>query len=337
MPYSSNIGYIGFGKQTTKGTPVVPQTFVKYLSDESGTEIDVERISEGGDGRFANSTTVVKTQHREKVSFSTYVRTDEAANLFAALLGKDTPSSLTTTPFYHTISIATTDQPTTPLQPWLTVQKMLTSTTNSKVQRIQDVKLSSISVEGEAGQPVTMSVEGTGLDGNLITTDATPSYQTGNPLSFYHGIFQINQSTTSNCDIKSFNLTINAENAEDIQTCNLTREDNINLRYAVDIDLTLNYKDYTEMARSNYAAGTSSTEDFSDGSVNIILNRDAATTSEDRVQINVPKVRYMAHTVNLDPAPNVLEQPLTGIGLKQATTDLVTVTVYNTIATTLPL
>ena len=331
MTQSSNQGYIGIGSQTTqKTTAVTPSQYIQYLSDDIAPEIDSEILAEGGDGKYSVSS--VKTQHREKIGFSFYARPKVSAQLYAALLGNDTPSHLTTTPFYHTIIPKTTEQ----VQPWLTVEKMLVSTTNSRVHRITGAKISAITLEAEAGMPVTQTVEGTGITGALRTTSNSPTYETGNPFSFYHGVYHVNQPTTTNFDIKSFSLKISSENDEAIQTTALTRRDIINLKWAVEMTLGLVYNDYTMFAKANYNAGTTVSESFSDGSINLILKTNAGTTSERRLAINIPKVRLEAHQLPLNPAAETLEQPLSGIGLKQSTTELVTVTAYNTIATTLP-
>lgn len=99
--FPSNQGYIGIGSQGSQiTTAVVPQRFIKYLSDESGAQFEAETLREGGDGQW--DVTTVKTKYSFPISFSCYARPIESANLYAALLGADTPSHLTTTPFYHT-------------------------------------------------------------------------------------------------------------------------------------------------------------------------------------------------------------------------------------------
>lgn len=335
MYYPSNEGYIGIASQEYQKTTVAAVTkFVAYTADETGPDIAEEVLREGGDGQY--DVTSVKTLHKENVNFSLYARPEISANLYAALLGDDTPSHLTTTPFYHTI-IPKSNQATTAVQKWLTVEKMLIGTTVSKVQRLQSCKISSITLTGEAGKPVSMQVEGSGLTGSLVTTAATPSYETGNPFSFYNGIYHVNAPTTSNFDIKSFSIKITAVNDEEIQTVALTRQDIINHRFNVEVTLGLDYTSYVMFAKANYGAGTSPTATYSDGSFTVSLKTNAGTTSEERLQIAVPKVRLKPHIIGLNPEPNTLEQPLSGMGFKQATTELVTVTCYNQIATTLPL
>jgi hypothetical protein len=332
--HPSNKGYIGIGKQAAKGTAVAPQKYISYTSDETAPTFEAETLREGGDGQY--DVTSVKTKHMHTVNFGCYARTETAANLYAALLGSDTPSHLTTSPFYHTI-VPQATQCTTPVQDWLTVNKVLTCSTNSKVERIRDVKLSSITLEAEAGQPVAMSVEGSGITAHLTTSTNTATYETGNPFSFYHGVYHVNAPTTSNFDIKSFSIAIRAVNDEEIQTVGLTRQDIINHRFEVEVTLGINYTDYQLYQKANYGNTTTPTEDFSDGSATVILKTNAGTTSEERLSIGIPKVRLQPISVPLNPEVATLEQSMAGIGFKQATTALVTVTCYNQIATTLPL
>lgn len=334
MYYPSNQGYIGIGSQgTQKTTAATIQRFVKYLSDESGVTFEAETLREGGDGQYDVSS--VKTKYSCPVSFSLHARPIESANLFAALLGDDTPSHLTTTPFYHTI-IPKAFAVTTQVQPWLTVERMLIGTTVSKVEQITGVKLSAITLEAEAGQPVQMSVEGTGLTAKLITTASTPSYETANPFSFYNGTYYINGLTTTSFDIKSFSISLRAINDEEIQTVGLTRQDIINHRFEAEVTLGINYTSYQLYAKANYNAAATVSSSFSDGGVKINLST-GSSTSQRRLQLLIPKVRLQPISIPLNAEVATLEQTMAGMGFKGATTELVTVLCYNTVATTMPL
>ena len=334
MYFPSNQGYIGIGSQgTPKTTAVTPQIFPKYLSDESGVTFESETLREGGDGQWDKSS--VKTIYTNMINFSCYARPIESANLFAALLGSDTPSSLTTTPFYHTI-VPKAFAVTTPVQPWLTMERMLVSSTNSRVEQISGVKLSSIAMEAEAGQPVKLTVEGTGLSSKLITTESSPTYGSGNPFSFYSGTYMVNESSTTNFDIKSFNIALRAINDEENQTVALTRHDIINHRFEAEVTIGLNYTDYQLYAKANYNAATTPSSSFSDG--NVVINLSTGTgVSQRRLQLSIPKVRLNPIQIPLNAEVATLELTMAGMGFKQATSDLVTVLSYNTVATTMPL
>jgi hypothetical protein len=333
MYFPSNRGYIGVGSQgAQKTTAATIAKFVKYTTEESGAEFEEEVLRQAGDGQFDVSS--VKTIYRENISFSSYVTADWAAYLYSALLGSDTPSHLTTTPFYHTI-VPKTHQNTTAVQKWLTVEKMLVGTTVSQVHRMTGCKFSSITISGEAGMPVTVEVEGTGITGALRTTASTPSYETVDPFSFYNGVYLINTPTTTNFDVKSFSIAMNAVNDEEIQTVAITRQDIINHRFNIEVTLGLNYVDYTMWKKANYGNTASPTSTYSDGSLDLKLATGSGTT-EKRLQFDIPKLRLKPHIVSMNAEPNTLEQPLTGMAYKQATTDLVTVTCYTAIATTLP-
>jgi hypothetical protein len=333
MYYPSNRGYIGIGKQTAKTTAVAPQTYFAFTTDDSGPTFEAETLREGGDGQF--DVTSVKTIHTEAVNFSGYARPETAANLYAALLGSDTPSHLTTSPFYHTI-IPKVKQCTTAVQPWLTIHRTLTCSTNSKVERIRAVKLSAITLEAEAGQPVSMTVEGTGLTAHLTTSTMTATYETGNPYSFYNGTYMVNTPTTSNFDIKSFNIALRAVNDEEIQTVALTRQDIINHRFEAEVTLGINYTDYALYQKANFGNTTTPDADFSDGSFTVDLVTSSGVNLE-KLKITIPKVRLQPINIPMNAEVATLEQTMAGMGFKQATTALVTVTCYNQIATTLPL
>lgn len=328
--FPSNQGYIGIGKQAAKGTAVAPQRFIKYLTDESAVEFEAETLREGCDGQWDK--TSVKTRYHNNINFSLYARPTEAANLYAALLGSDT-KTLTTTPFTHTI-VPKAFQVTTAVQPWLTVQRQLISSTNSRTEVMKDVKLSSITLEAEAGQPVQMSVEGTGLSSILTTSTSTESYESGNPFSFYNGTYTINGSGST--DIKSFNIAIRAINDEDNQTTAITRNDIINHRFECEVTLGINYTDYQLMAKANYNAGTTMDADFSDGAAIINLNTGTGT-SERQLKLTIPKVRLQPINLPLAAEVSTLEQTMAGMAFKQDTTALVTIESKVAVATTLPL
>lgn len=335
--YPSNQGYIGIGSQgTQKTTAATIQSFVKYITDESGPNFETLTLREGGDGQW--DTTSVKTIHTQNISFSCYARPETAANLYAALLGDDTVTNVTSTPSYHTI-IPKSFVVTTPEQEWLTVERMLVGTTISRVERMINVKLSAITLEAEAGQPVQMSVEGSGLNVALRTTASTPSYETDNPFSFYNGTYYINNGTsytTTSFDIKSFNIALRAINDEELQTVALTRQDIINHRFEAEVTLGINYTDYTLYAKANYNAATTPSSSFSDGSVRIDLDYGTGINQR-KLRMTIPKVRLQPINIPLNAEVATLEQTMAGMGFKQATTALVTVLAYNSITTSQPL
>ena len=332
--HPSNTGFIGIGKQAQKTTAVAPQKYFAYTTDESGTTFEAETLREGGDGQFDK--TSVKTIYTHPVSFSGYARPETAANLYAALLGNATfTATAATTPNIHTI-IPKVQAVTTPVQPWLTMHRTLVSSTNSKVERFRGVKLSAITLEAEAGQPVTMSVEGTALTAHLTTSALTATYETGNPYSFYNGVYHINAPTTSNFDIKSFNIALRAINDEEIQTVAITRHDIINHRFEAEVTLGINYTDYATFMKANMGNTTTPNEDFSDGSMTVTLKTSSGANLE-QIKINIPKLRLAPINIPLNAEVATLEQTMAGMGFKQATTALVTVTAHISMTTTLPL
>ena len=328
--FPSNQGFIGIGKQSVKGTAVAPQRFIKYITDESTATFESETLREGGDGQWDK--TSVKTIHTNSISFSCYARPSESANLYAALLGSDT-KTITTTPFVHTI-VPQAFQVTTIETPWMTMNRQLVSSTNSKTEVIKDIKLSAITLEAEAGQPVSMSVEGTGLSSILTTSTSTATYESGNPYSFYNGTYTVNGSGST--DIKSFNISVRAINDEENQTTAITRNDIINHRFETEVTLGINYTDYQLMAKANYTAGTTIDADFSDGAA--IINLSTGTgTSIRQLKLTIPKVRLQPINIPLNAEVATIEQTMAGMAFKQDTTALITIESKIAIATTLPL
>lgn len=332
--FPSNLGYIGVASQgaakTTAKTTM--KVYVPYLSESFTPEIEEEVFVEGGNGKYQKA--AAKTRHSEKVGFSCYLRPKVSSYFFSALMGNDTVvAGAVTTPYTHTITIKTTDLATTPMQKWLTFDKKFNST---NLTRIRSSKISSITLEGEAGAPVKMTVEGTGLTGTIRTTVATDTYETDNPYSFYNGTYMVNASTTTNFDISSFNIKFTAKNDEDLQTVDLTRRDIINHEFQIDVTLTLKYTDLTMYKKANYGAGTASTADWSEGSVYLNLSY-GTNASRRKFQLAIPKVHLKPHTIQLDPKVKTLEQPYSGVAFKLPTTELATVTCWNSITTTLPM
>jgi len=332
--FPSNLGFLGVASQGAQKTTAktTMKLYIPYLSEGFAPEIEEEIFVEGGNGKYMKA--AAKTKHQEKVAFSTYLRPKVSAYMFAALLGKDTVTGgAVTTPYTHTVTVKTTDLTTTPMQKWLTFDKKFNST---NLARIRSAKISSITLEGEAGKPVKMTVEGTGLSGAIRTTVSTDTYETENPFSFYNGVYMVNASTTTNFDIASFNIKITAKNDEALQTVDLTRRDIINHEVQVDVTIGLKYTDLTMYKKANYGGGSAVTSDFSDGSVYLNMNYGSGA-SRRKFQMQIPKVHVKPHAIQLDPKVKTMEQPYSGIGFKLPTTDLVTVTCWNSLTTTLPL
>lgn len=91
IPIRNDNAYFGFAKQTTQGTPVAPDHFIRWL-DGSGIEPDLktEEIWEGDGSR--NLSQIIKNGQKWKIKLLFYARPDSAGYFGAASSGASSDS-----------------------------------------------------------------------------------------------------------------------------------------------------------------------------------------------------------------------------------------------------
>ena len=233
MSLKTSKGYIGIGKQTTKGIPVAPDFYVKYLDDSDASEFLTSALREGGDDE--NLKTIIKNLHQTKFSYNMRCYPEMITYFLAYFLGADSLSGAGD-PYSHTITRLSDGRP------WITIRKKLDT---NIVWQMLDSKIESIEISGEAGKEIMMKIDGQAIDSAIDTTEYSPSYEDNAPFVFYmgEGIFSIDGS--GSCNFKSFSLKVTITSDEQ-QTCKVKLKDLADLKIDVEFSADLIVDDTTD-------------------------------------------------------------------------------------------
>jgi hypothetical protein len=308
---SSN-GYLGFLKQASKGTGIVPTKFCR-LSAAEGLEI-VQDLYEArtlnGDEEID---AIYKMGHKPNGSFQSLVRPDLGAALMAYVLGADTVT--TGSPNTHTITRADTI-------PWISVERKL-----DNIERFEDCKINQVVINGTAGQPLSIDVSFMGIDSDIVAT-ATASYETDEPFMFHDGTFTIHGSANTN--IKAFTLTIN-RNLEEIMTNSYKRNDLVETSFSIDLNYSLVFQASDAIYPAVlYGASTAAVDTLYDGAF-IADFTYGATTGVRSFKITLPAMKVVSSTKHLDPNTQAVTLELASKAVKSASA-IITAECKNTTA-----
>ena len=319
MAYSTHDGYLGVGKQSAKGTAIAPTDYIRYRDKNINPEIESEFYHEGGYGR--DVAYGLKTMHKHDGSFSLLARPKQVGLLMHALLGADSMTG-TATPYHHTITPDDTID-------WYTFETGEVKTSNLVIERIQDCKVNSIKISGEAGKPVTLDVDFLGIQAVKQAAASSPSYESNDPFRFYEGTFTVDSSATTY--ITKFDITINNNVAGDIQTVEVHRDDMVALSREITVDFTLKLTDATQYAAIMYGGSTAVSDDLDEGDFTIDLNYGTGATAR-QFKIEIPKLYYIAAEMPRGADPEVIYLSCSGRAVKGAS-NIITCVVQNDAST----
>lgn len=170
---SSRIGTIAMAKQTAKGTPAAAPTVKWFLSGSPSLGPVKER------GRFAMTDSSrdlggsYTSALRVEGDIPVYAHFDGMALPFYAALGANADSG--TNPNYTHTATPASDTP------WLTVWRMVG---NVVLEKYVDCKMTSLSLEGSAGSPITMSMGIVGISSEFLASDTVLAPLTSAPYIF---------------------------------------------------------------------------------------------------------------------------------------------------------
>lgn len=309
------------GLQSAIGSTATPDISIPYTVDGFSIEMDTQVLQDGGNNFY--NLEELKTLHRDSFSFSCYARPVLAAQLIAYMLGSVTISG-TTDPYTHTI---TRDE-----RQYLTVERKLY---DSLVQRISDCKINTVTLSANAGQPITMNINGVGVSTALRTTELTPSYSTDAPFLFYHGAGRFKYATTADENVRSFSVTFSMiEQAEQIDD-EFQLADFPDMGFGVDCTFQIYFNGSDRWKEINYYNTTSQSENLKTAALELDLQyTDSGNTRQ--LKITIPELLFKPiNSVRLSPSVDTYIEDVAGVALKQSTTELVTVTCKNSLSTTI--
>lgn len=309
--------YFALGKQSAKDTEATTFTFTKHL-DGTGLELDeqTESVREGGDGQevgFVHKT-AISMDGDLVVNSRPVVGAQLAAwTLGAATVGDGVAPAATVTQLITLVPTST--------QPYLTAEQRFAD----KIERVSNVQVSGLTLEGEAGRPMklTANLVGGGTPFSPILASAkTPVRESGQPHFYPGGSYQL--TGASGAKMTKFKTTDMRGQDTDIRTVSLFREDVIGLNYDVSLEGTFKYEDEQLYNKVHYTAASDGTIDpnamgLATGAFSAYTAFGAGTTTR-TMRHDIPLVVYTGARVNkLDPDGKTMYVDFSGIGVRAAT------------------
>jgi len=304
------------GLQSGKSATATPDIAIPFLDDGFNTNMQITGLKDGGDNEYLREN--FKMEHREKFSFSVNARPDIFCYLSAFMLGNMATTG-TADPYTHTITRNERD--------WLTIERKLNCTT---IQRLISCKFENMTVSGEAGQPIKITMDGNALDTIIRTTALSPSYDTEKPFMFYDGSSRFKIDTTNTSYIKGFEIKVNVNSGGGLRDDQTEIIDLPDFNYSVDCSLDTYTSDFTRFKKINYNASTTPQEALATGAFEIDCQYILTTTRQ--LKITIPLLTYQSISgITLNPGGATMSESFAGVAVKQSTTDLITMVCMNSI------
>ena len=317
----SNKGYLGFCKQTSRTHPAsAPEHYVRYSEAKFIPDQATTVLKEGGDGEYAK--TVIKNSHKEKFNFKCAARPELVAYILAYLLGDDTKAGASD-PYTHTIIRGTS-------RLWLTLWRKIKDLV---VQRVEGAKISTVTIEGEAGKEITLAVEGEGCWGTVLGSETVPTYETSAPFVFYHGNGRFKNDGAVTSEIKKFSIKI-AVKGEALQTDDVVPGDIPDQALDIDVKLELYAASSAEWKKANYNNGASVSSGIYMGSMELDLQYTESAKIR-QLKITIPNMTWQSIDIPMAGNPEPVTQEIAGIAVKNSADELITVVCKNDLSATL--
>ena len=318
MPISSNAGYLMMVKQTAKGTATAPTIAIPFLDESPNINIDSEIMRNSED----TALDLVMIKRTDSVGFSCYARPNITAYLLAYLFGADTKSGVSD-PYTHIITKL--DQG----RAWLTLERCLHT---SMQQRLYDYKISKVSVSGQSGKPIKLTIEGESLNTVLRTTVLTPAYESGKPFYFYDGSGRFSYAGSVIDTINSFDITMSIDSLGGLQNSEYGLLDLPDFSFDTSVELGFINDSFTNWKNIAYGGGTSKSETVYTAALDFDFQYTDGVAAR-QFKIAIPSIMYRSISGNkMTAAGGTHSENIAGIAKKLATTDLITCTVKNNLS-----
>jgi hypothetical protein len=321
----SNNGYIGYGKQSVKGTAVTPQIYLNFLEESFKPEFEITPLREGCNDELIKEQT--KNLHKEKTGAKVYARPNITAALFSYLLGTVSVTDMTAY-YLHEIIRNSANK-----RPWLTMERNFGGASGTTIE-YKDAKIESITIEAEAGKEVSITDEGNALTSRNDATASTPSCETERPFMFWHGCGTYFVNGSQVAEIKKFSIKVTITSQEGLQGDCIELIDLPDLKMDIEVTFDLWAADLANWKKVNYNNQTTPQTDLFEGSIIIDLLYTETTSNDRGLKIEIPRISMAPlEGINLNAEPENLTETFTGIALKPDASDIIKVSVRNGVAT----
>jgi hypothetical protein len=322
--------YIGFGKQSVKGTGVAPAYFAAYIEQvDLAHNQAIRQIREGGKGLYVARD--VKDVHAPGFRFAAPARPDITAAIMAYFLGADSVSG-GGDPYTHVLT-------PTEAMTWLSLERNI----NDEVtERLVDGFFLEVQVDirkRDAGPETVLIVTGGALSPTWQASPTAETYETARPWLRSDATWKLDGNTETN--VERATLTMRWVVDESLLADDLTRADAVKLAFEADLTVVQIFEataDLDAYRATHYgsSSGTAADEtvyqpDASE-SFEVDLSYNAAGPVERAVTFLIPKVAWTEAKLT-EPTPNASEAvKLTRTGHLIHDTTPLTVTAVNSLS-----
>ena len=314
MPFSSADpnAYFAIAMQAAKGTPQATATkfrFVKYLSGTDITpELTVQDIREGGDGLDYGFTYKQNQKVSGQLVFN--ARPEILGQVLQLVPGMATWTGATSPGSPHVFSTNGASHP------WATVEFAHPGTL--MLQTISDVRLTGLTIEAMAGEPLKITAGILGLRQNASSAGMAPTFLSGDPFMYYNTpSYQLDGAADSTIESWKVDLKLGIEEllAQDVQL-----DEAVVQNRDVDFELVTRAENRTLYGKVYTGAGGVPTQSVATGSFRGIVVQGTSRIFD----VSLPLLSYRGAPLSeLDPDGKTVRQTVTAQALKGATASLV--------------
>lgn len=316
MPYSSADpnGYIALAMQAAKGTPQAGATkfrFAKFLSGTNLTpEITAQDIREGGDGLDYGFTYKQMQKVTGQLVFN--ARPEFVGQILQLAPGMATWDGASA-PANHTFSTVGASHG------WGTVEIAFPGTL--MLQTVSDVRLTGLTIEAMAGEPLKFTAPFTGITQNASSAGFAPTYIAEAPWLYYNTpSYQLDG--TADTTIESWKCDIKY-GIEELSAQAVTLDEAVVQNRDIDFELVRRIEDRVLYGKVFTGAGGVPTTSVATGSFRGIVTYGAGVNVR-LLDIFLPLLSYRdAALTEFDPDGKTIRQTVTAQALKGATCSLV--------------
>lgn len=321
-----NLGYLGFSRETTQGTPVAPASFVKLRKQMFMISQEFEDIRNGNVEDINNS---VKKFLSYKGAFQTYLYPDEGGRLLTGALGKDVVSGAGD-PWTHTITLLDA-------LPFYTFEADFNS--DQIIDRITDCKIDTFKLTAQAGELADLDISLFGCNpigqGSPATVTFTDGVSEG-PMVMHQGVFTLTgptDATTLQGQIQQLMLTISRNITVVKGPGSLVPIYLIEGVRKFDLRLVVEFSGPNIYQLTHFGANAATTASPTTGTGSLVAKFTSQAAPEHSIQITAPQFSFQHAAPAFSPSGELAVMTVDAVGYRSGATLPLSVIVKNAIAT----